>query len=128
MDDAERAVIVVGAGEDRSRFANKAVRAHLEAGFRVYPVHPTAESSEGIPASKSIAEVPGQAALLLLYVRPATGLEVIDQAPAKGVRRVLLNPGSESPELIARIEALGMEAVSACSIVALGRRPSEFPS
>ncbi|MFN8546711.1 MAG: CoA-binding protein [Candidatus Eisenbacteria bacterium] len=128
MNDPERAVIILGASEDRSRFANKAVRAHLDAGFRVYPVHPTADSSEGIPTSRSIAEVPGQASLLLLYVRPAIGLEVIDQAPAKGVRRVLLNPGSESAELITRIEALGMEAIEACSIVALGRRPSEFPA
>ncbi len=122
-----RSVIIVGASPDRSRFGNKAVRAYLDGGYVVYPVHPAADQIEGLPVSPSLADVPARAELLLLYVRPDLGLTVIDQAPARGVRRVFLNPGAASPELAARVRALGMEAVEACAIVALGRSPAQYP-
>ncbi len=45
---------------------------------------------------------------------------------AKGIRRVLLNPGAESDELLQRAAELGIEATVACSILLAGRAPSEF--
>ena len=33
-------VAILGASSDRSKFGNKSVRAHLQQGFRVYPVNP----------------------------------------------------------------------------------------
>lgn len=124
--DPERAVIVLGASPKRTRFANKAVRAWRDAGYRIYPVHGAAMEVEGFPVYRRISDVPVQAATLLLYVRPEFSLPLIGEAPARGVRRVFLNPGTESEELEARIESLGMEPVEACAIVYLGRSPSEF--
>jgi acyl-CoA synthetase (NDP forming) len=43
----------------------------------------------------------------------------IDGLPAE----VWLNPGSESDELIARARALGVEPITACSIVGIGMSP-----
>jgi predicted CoA-binding protein len=120
-------VIILGASPQRWRFGNKAVRCYSDAGYRVYPVHLQAAEVEGIPVSRTIAEVPARAELLLLYVRPEIGEECIAEAEGRGVRRVYLNPGTSSAELVRRIEALGMEAIDACAIVALGRSPSEFP-
>ncbi len=124
----EKNVIVLGASDDRSRFANKAVRAYLEAGYQVFAVHPTATRCEGLVVYPNLADVPEKAELLLLYVRPEVGIRLIDDAPKAGVRRVFLNPGTESEALVARVESLGMEAIEACAIVALGRSPSEFPA
>lgn len=121
-------VIVLGASDDRSRFANKAVRAYLEAGYRVFAVHPTATECEGSPVYRAIADVPEPSELLLLYVRPNVSIGVIDQAPKAGVRRVFLNPGTESDALRERIRALGMEPIEDCAIVAIGRSPAEFPA
>ena len=122
-----RRVIVIGASPKRSRFSNKAVRCYLELGYDVVPVHPTATEVEGLRAYPSIAEVPGTAELLLSYVRPDLAIPVLDQAVAKGVRRVYLNPGADGPEVVARIRELGMEPVEDCAIVAVGRSPAEFP-
>jgi len=127
IEDAARAVIIVGASPDRSRFSNKAVRAYLDAGYRVYPVHPKEGQVEGLAAVPSVAEVPGSAELLLLYVRPDVGISAVEQAAARGVKRIFVNPGTESPELVARIRALGLEPIEACAIRALGRSPQEFP-
>jgi len=37
-------VAIIGASADRSKFSNKAIHAHLRAGYEVYPVHPKEKS------------------------------------------------------------------------------------
>ncbi len=124
----EQSIIIVGASNKRERFANKAVRAYRDLGWTVYPVHPTETEVEGIPCSPTVAEVPGRASTMSLYVPPAAGLAVVGAAPAKGVHHVYVNPGAGSPELVARIRALGMDPIEACSIVAMGKRPADYPA
>jgi hypothetical protein len=68
-----------------------------------------------------------EAPLLLMYVRPEIGLRCIDEAPGRGVETVVLNPGTESPELLRRIAELGMRAVQDCAIVRVGKSPADFP-
>jgi predicted CoA-binding protein len=127
INGPEKAIIIVGASNDRSKFANRAVRAYRDLGWTVYPVHPREKEVEGIPCSATVADVPGRAATLNLYLPPAVGLTVLDAAPAKGVKSVYVNPGAGSPELIERIRELGMNPIEACSIVAIGRRPQDYP-
>ncbi len=124
----ERSIIIVGASNKRDRFANKAVRAYRDLGWIVYPVHPIAKMVEGLPCYPTVADVPAQAHWMSLYVPPKSGLAVVEQAPAKGVRNIYLNPGADSPELVEKIESLGMNPIEACSIVAVGRSPSQYPS
>ncbi len=124
--DPSRSVIVLGASPDRSRFSNKAVRSYAELGYTVYPVHPKESRIEGWRAFPSVEAVEGEARTLLMYVRPEVGLAVIDEAPARGVSDVFVNPGSGSPELVARILELGMNPIEACSIVAVGRSPADY--
>lgn len=122
-----QAIIVVGASANRARYANKAVRAYLAEGYTVYPVHPSAVRVEGLAVSPSVEAVPEPAGQLLLYVRPEIGLGIIEQAPARGVRCVWINPGAGSSRLLERVRELGMEAVESCAILAIGRAPGEFP-
>ena len=120
-------MIIVGASADRSRFSNKAVRAYLDEGFTVYPVHPREKEIEGLAVSPDVSSVAAVVDLLLLYVRPEAGMAAVEAAGHKGVRRIYVNPGTESPALLQRIRDLGMEPVEACAIRALGRAPSEYP-
>ena len=122
-----RSVVILGASSNRSRMSNKAVRAYVEAGYRVIPVHPSETEIEGQAAKPSLEAVSDPGDLLLLYVRPEIGVQSLDRAAATGIKRVFVNPGTGSPELVARIRALGMEPIEACAIRALGRTPEEFP-
>ena len=45
---------------------------------------------------------------------------------AKGCDELWLNPGTESAEIIAAAEKLGLHVVPACSIVALGLSPASL--
>ncbi|MCA8989166.1 MAG: CoA-binding protein, partial [Planctomycetaceae bacterium] len=44
---AKPRVAVLGASQDRSKYGNKSVRAHLAQGYDVYPINPKSESIEG---------------------------------------------------------------------------------
>jgi len=120
-------VAVLGASTNRSKYGNKSVRAHLSQGYEVYPVNPNAEQVEGLPAFKTLADVPVEHLdRISVYLPPAVGLEMLDEIFARDADEVWFNPGSESDELVAKAEAIGLEIIRACSIVNIGTSPSAF--
>ncbi|MEA3187096.1 MAG: uncharacterized protein QOD99_926 [Chthoniobacter sp.] len=123
---AER-VAVIGASADRRKFGNKAVRAYCECGFEVFPVNPAGGSIEGLDAVPSIDAVPEPLDFVSMYVPPAVGLRLLPAIAKKKPRELWLNPGSESDELIEAAADLHLRAIVACSIVALGLSPGQFP-
>jgi predicted CoA-binding protein len=125
---AARTVAVVGAGPERRKFGNKAVRAHAAAGYTVYPVHPTAQRVEGLPAFKSVKDVPSETLdRVTVYLPPAIGITVLADIAAKNPGEVWFNPGADGPEVMAEARNLGLNAIAGCSIVNLGLSPSMFP-
>lgn len=120
-------IAIVGASADRGKYGNKAVRAYARQGYDVYPIHPTAESIEGHQVYRSVLDVPvEQLDRISVYLPPDVGLKLVDEFARKPARELWLNPGAESPELIARAESLGLNVVVACSIVAIGESPARF--
>ncbi len=119
-------VAVVGASNDRSKFSNKAVRAYRQQGYTVWPVNPKETEIEGLPAFRSVADLPGRPGLISVYLPPAVGLKVLPEIAARGCDELWLNPGADSPEVVAEAERLGMNVVQACSIVAVGLSPADF--
>jgi len=120
-------VAVVGASTDRSKYGNKAVRAFRDAGFDVYPIHPRAGEVEGLTAYPTLGALPVERLdRVSFYVPPTVGLGVLDQVRGKTIGELWLNPGAESPELVARAEALGMKVIQACSILAVGKHPARY--
>ncbi|HEV3137007.1 MAG TPA: CoA-binding protein [Pirellulales bacterium] len=125
---AKRTVAILGASADRSKFGNKSVRAHAQAGYEVYPVNPKGGQIEGLPAYRSLAEVPvARPNRISVYLPPAVGLAALAEIAAKGCDELWFNPGSETPQLIAAARKLKLNAIAACSIVDLGLSPAQFP-
>jgi predicted CoA-binding protein len=125
---AARTVAVVGAGPERRKYGNKSLRAHVAAGYTAYPVHPTAATVEGLPAYKSVRDVPaGNLDRVTVYVPPAVGLKLLPEIAARSPGEVFFNPGADAPEVLAEAKRLGLNAVAACSIVDLGMSPAMFP-
>ncbi len=118
-------IAVIGASNDRTKYGNRAVRAYVAQGWTVYPVNPKESVIEGIAAYRTIADVPGPVDRASLYVPPAVGIQLLDAISAQRAKELWVNPGSGSPELLARAEKLGLTTVEACSIVAAAEPPSE---
>ncbi|HXT39960.1 MAG TPA: CoA-binding protein [Candidatus Angelobacter sp.] len=119
-------VAIIGASNDRSKFGNKAARAFLKQGYAVYPVNPKEAAIEGLAAYKSILDVPVRPQMVSVYLPPKVLLKVMPDIAAKGCDELWLNPGTESEEVLAEVERLGLNAIRACSIVGLGVSPASL--
>jgi predicted CoA-binding protein len=120
-------VAILGASADRSKFGNKSLRAHAQAGYEAVPVNPKGGEIEGRQAVRSLAEVPRPIARISVYLPPALGLAALAEIAEAGAEEVWFNPGTESPEIRRKVDELGIPAVFGCSIVDLGLSPSQFP-
>ena len=121
-------VAVIGASTDRRKYGNKSVRAHGEMGYEVFPVNPRAGEIEGWTAYASLADVPARHLdRISVYVPPQIGVALLDEIAKKRAREVWFNPGSESPEIVRRASQLGIDIITACSIVNVGLSPAQIP-
>lgn len=113
-----KTVAVLGASRDRNKFGNRSVRAHLLAGFEVFPINPHAIEVEGLPAYSSLRDLPpGSIDRVTVYLSPDIGIKLLDEIAACDPREVWFNPGSESDELLEAAVLLGLNTICACSIV-----------
>jgi uncharacterized protein len=123
----QKTIAIVGASADRSKYGNKAVRAFRDAGWMVFPIHPTLKEVEGLQAYPSLDAVPvTELDQVSFYVPAQVGFQVLDQAARKRARELWLNPGSESPELLHRATELGLSVIQACSILGVGEYPGNY--
>jgi predicted CoA-binding protein len=119
-----KTVAVIGATNDRSKFGNKAVRAFQQTGHEVFPVHPTHAEVEGMPCFKSILDVPERPNLVSVYVGPGRLLTMLSDIAARGCDELWLNPGTTSPEVLAKANELGLTTRQLCSILEVGLSPA----
>lgn len=116
-------VAVIGASTNKEKFGNKAVRAFLQQGYDVFPVHPTEQTIEGLSAFRSVLDIPVALDKVSLYVPPAVGMKLVEEIARKGCKELWLNPGADSPELYEKAQTLGLNPIVACSIVGVGVNP-----
>ena len=121
-----KTVAIIGASADRAKYGNKAVRAFAQQGYEVYPVNPKESEIEGFPAFKSIGDVPVRPEMVSVYLPPGVLLKILPDIAARGCDELWLNPGTESDEVLAEAERLGLRVIQACSIVGVGVSPARF--
>ncbi len=121
-----KTVAILGASADRNKFGNKAVRAYLQAGYRVFPINPKEPVVEGLRSYPSLQDVPEHPDVVSVYLPPPVTLKLLPSIAKRGCEELWLNPGADSAEVIAAAESLGLKVVQACSIVALGLSPAQF--
>ena len=121
-----KSVAIIGASNDRSKYGNKAVRAHIQQGYTVFPVNPKETRIEGLAAFKTITEVPVRPQRVSVYVPPTVVRKILPEIAAKGCDELWLNPGTESEEVLAEAAKLGLNVIQACSIVDIGVSPEQI--
>jgi predicted CoA-binding protein len=115
----DHVVVVLGASPKPTRYSNMAVRQLHAKGYQVIPVHPTAERIGDLPVLHSLGAIAGGVHTLTLYLGPLHSRGQLEDILALAPKRVIFNPGTESPQLAARLQAAGIECVHACTLVML---------
>lgn len=121
-----KTVAVVGASANRRKFGNKALRAFQSEGYRVVPINPNESEVEGLKTYPSVLDVPEPIDIATVYVQPDVTLRLLDEFARKGIPEVWVNPGAEDDTVMADARRRGLKVFFACSIIGIGRNPSEF--
>lgn len=122
-------IIIIGASANNDKYGNKAVKAYLKKGFTIFPINPNEKEIEGIKCYDSIqtlAKTNQKIELASLYLPPHIGIKIIENLPKIGVKKIYLNPGTESDEIIHRLKELNIIPLMVCSIVAIGLDPKDL--
>jgi len=88
----------------------------MEKGYEVIPVNPKEREILGI---KVVATVPEGVDTVTVYVRADRLQGILDDLIAAAPRRVIFNPGAESPEALRALQKAGVETEEACTLVLL---------
>jgi uncharacterized protein len=121
-----KTVAVVGASSDRRKFGNKALRAFRAEGYTVFAINPNEEAVEGLQTYASVLDVPGPIDMATVYVQPEIAESLLPEFEKKTIPEIWINPGAESDALMAEAKRRKLNVIYACSIVGIGRSPSQF--
>ena len=111
-------VAVIGASAQTDRYSYQAVELLLSQGYQVVPI--TAVEQDILGLSGVTKLTPEQhVETISLYLRPSRWSALIEDIMASGARRVICNPGTESPEHAAQLEQAGIRVIEACTLVLL---------
>lgn len=112
---------VVGASTNRDKYGNKVLRCYLEDGRKVVPVHPAQKEIEGLECVASVEELPDGVDSISVITPPRITEKVVEQAAAKGIENVWMQPGAESPAAVefCRKQGINVIADGSCLLVVL---------
>ena len=116
---ANETVVVLGASPKQERYSNQAVRALVEHGHKVIPVHPLLKQIAGVPAVTALNQINGTVNTLSLYVGPERGMALLKDMIDLRPERVIMNPGTESDEIEEQLSANNIPVLRACTLVML---------
>ena len=119
INHSEHRVAVLGASPKADRYSNMAIRSLVRHGYEVIPIHPAHEKIEGLTVAPRLGSIQGYIDTLTVYVGPRNLLPLIEAIVELRPGRVILNPGTESPELKHRLRETGIHFLEACTLVML---------
>ncbi|MGA7179557.1 MAG: CoA-binding protein [Thiobacillaceae bacterium] len=119
MSQTKQRVVVLGASHKAERYSNQAIRLLREHGHQVIPVHPKLEETEGIPVANSLDVIESVVETLTMYIGADRSNQIADAILRLRPGRVIFNPGSENPELEARLKSANIPFERACTLVLL---------
>ena len=119
LDEPDVSIAVVGATDDSSKYGHVIYRDLKQKGFTVYAVNPQRSSVDGDPAFPNVGDVPGKPTIVNFVVPPSITLKVLQHCLDLNLMNVWVQPGAESPEVIAFLQQNSFNYLAdACVMVA----------
>jgi predicted CoA-binding protein len=118
---SQPALALIGMSRTPGKFGNVAYRELKSKGYRVYPIHPSASAIDGVRCYNDFADLPETVDGALVIVPPESAIDVIRKAAKAGIRRVWLQQGAESPEVLNVGRELELDVISGECILMFAR-------
>jgi uncharacterized protein len=114
-----KTVAILGASNKEGRYSRMAQELLMEKGYDVVPISIRGGDILGVKSYRSIDDVPKKINTLTVYVSPNHLAQYADEIIRSDIRRVILNPGTESDSVKRRLQESGKVVVEACTLVLL---------
>lgn len=114
-----RTTLVLGASGKPSRFSYLAVRSLVNHGHRVVAVGARRDSAHGVEIETTPPSPMLGIDTITLYLNPNNQEGYLEYIVSCKPRRIIFNPGSENPKLLALARNNGIEVVFGCTLVML---------
>jgi uncharacterized protein len=109
---------VIGASTNTEKYGFKVFADLLTAGYKVYPINPKGGELLEKTVYKSINEVPEKINIVIFVVPPEVTEKELETVKKLDIRRVWMQPGSQSGQAIKFCEENGIDCMyDACIMV-----------
>jgi uncharacterized protein len=105
-------IALLGASRSGKKFGNTLFAELKERGYQVFLVHPEAKEINGEPCYSSLSALAGRVDSVLICLPPPQVKEALRQAAAAGIKKVWLQQGAESGDVLAKARTFGLNPVS----------------
>jgi len=112
-------VAILGASPKAHRYAYQAQELLMQHQHQVFPVSPRSEPILGVPTVKSLSEINSNIHTVALYLNAQRHEPLVQEVLALKPKRLIFNPGTESPALMTQYRDQGIEVVEGCTLVML---------
>ncbi len=113
---------VVGASPKKEKYGNKILRCYLMNGRKAIPVNPAQKEIEGLACVASVTELPDEVRSISVITPPQVTEKVVDEAIARGIENIWMQPGAESDLAVEKCEKAGINVIAdgSCLLVVIG--------
>lgn len=96
----ENIFAVVGVSRDKKKYGYKVYKNLKEAGYKVYPINPNANEIDGEKCYSALSKLPEKLDVVNLVVQPRVTEQIVKECKKLGIRKVWMQPGSESKKAV----------------------------
>ncbi len=109
---------VVGASSNTEKYGYKVLRDLLEKGYKAIPINPKGGYILDQKVFKSLSDVETKPDMAIFIVQPEITEKILEEVKNLGIKKVWMQPGSESEKAIKYCEDNKIDAIhNACVII-----------
>ena len=114
--DKKNVYAVVGASKDRNKYGNKVLRDLVSAGYKAVPVNPKEREIEELTCFENLRQA-GKIDVVIFVVPQSVTETVLEEVKSLKIKKVWMQPGSESESAIDFCKKNGIECIHSMCIM-----------
>ncbi|MEM3561545.1 MAG: CoA-binding protein [Nitrososphaerota archaeon] len=118
-------IAIVGVSRDPEKYGYKVYKDLKEAGYKVYPVNPNASEILGDKCYPNLESLPIKPDVVNIVVPPNITEKIVKECKKLNIKKVWMQPGAESEEVIKFCNENGIDVVYGVCIM-IERKSMDF--